>query len=279
MNIIELAQKNNLIKELKDIDIVEDNSIYLNEEKSAYNFKYNAGDIVFVKKYNYNDGTNGSNHLFLIIEDNYIVSMDYFCLLISSQLDKLKYDTNLFLAKDNKNKLKKDSILKLYNIYRIENEDILFKVGEVAQEKAQEIDETCFVRYGDDDKAYTECVKNGLCQTTADIISKKSSISDEQFKEMNDHLEDLKSIVQNYKSDDVKRIYGMNVSNIKWLIDFIEIIKQRDNLDGVEQNVSIAYCSSFLPIMQKIKENQPKEPSPTYSPPDDLFDFEDNGWF
>ena len=153
------------------------------------------------------------------------------------------------------------------------------ELREVAQEKAQEIDETCFVRYGDDDKAYTECVKNGLCQTTADIISKKSSISDEQFKEMNDHLEDLKSIVQNYKSDDVKRIYGMNVSNIKWLIDFIEIIKQRDNLDGVEQNVSIAYCSSFLPIMQKIKENQPKEPSPSYSPPDDLFDFEDNGWF
>ena len=135
MNIIELAKKNNLIKELKDIDIVEDNSIYLNEENSSYNFKYNVGDIVFVKKYNYSNGIKGSNHLFLIIEDNYIVSMDYFCLLISSQLDKLKYDTNLFLAKDFKNKLKKDSIIKLDSIYRIENEDILFKVGEVTQEK------------------------------------------------------------------------------------------------------------------------------------------------
>lgn len=135
MNIIELAKKNNLIKELKDIDIVEDNSIYLNEENSPYNFKYNVGDIVFVKKYNYSDGTKGSNHLFLIIEDNYIVSMDYFCLLISSQLDKLKYETNLFLAKDCKNNLKKDSVLKLDNIYRIENNDILFKVGEVTQEK------------------------------------------------------------------------------------------------------------------------------------------------
>ncbi|HIS90734.1 MAG TPA: type II toxin-antitoxin system PemK/MazF family toxin [Candidatus Faecisoma merdavium] len=135
MNIIELARKNNLIKELKDIDIVEDNSIYLNEENSSYNFKYNVGDIVFVKKYNYSNGTKGSNHLFLIIEDNYIVSMDYFCLLISSQLDKLKYETNLFLAKDCKNNLKKDSILKLDNIYRIENNDILFKVGEVTQEK------------------------------------------------------------------------------------------------------------------------------------------------
>lgn len=107
MNIIELAKKNNLIKELKDIDIIEDNSLYLKEEISSYNFKYNVGDIVFVRKYNYSDGTNGSNHLFLIIEDNYIVSMDYFCLLISSQLDKLKYNTNLFLAKDSKNKLKK----------------------------------------------------------------------------------------------------------------------------------------------------------------------------
>ena len=135
MNIIELALKNNLIKELKDIDIVEDNSIYLNEDQSVYNFKYNVGDIVFVKKYNYKDGSTGSNHLFLIIEDNYIVSMDYFCFLISSQLDKLKYDTNLFLAKDCKNNLKKDSILKLDNIYRIENNDILFKVGEVTQEK------------------------------------------------------------------------------------------------------------------------------------------------
>ncbi len=135
MNIIELARKNNLIKELKDIDIVEDNSIYLNEENSSYNFKYNVGDIVFVKKYNYSNGIKGSNHLFLIIEDNYIVSMDYFCLLISSQLDKLKYETNLFLAKDCKNNLKKDSVLKLDNIYRIENNDILFKVGEVTQEK------------------------------------------------------------------------------------------------------------------------------------------------
>lgn len=135
MNIIELALKNNLIKELKDIDIVEDNSIYLNEEQSIYNFKYNVGDIVFVKKYNYKDGSTGSNHLFLIIEDNYIVSMDYFCFLISSQLNKLKYDTNLFLAKDNQNKLKKDSILKLDSIYRVENNDILFKVGEVTQEK------------------------------------------------------------------------------------------------------------------------------------------------
>ena len=135
MNIIELAKKNNLIKELKDIDINEDNSLYLKEESSSYNFKYNVGDIVFVRKYNYNDGSVGSNHLFLIIEDNYVINMDYFCLLISSQLDKLKYNTNLLLAKDSKNKLKNDSIIKLDSIYRIENEDILFKVGEVTKEK------------------------------------------------------------------------------------------------------------------------------------------------
>ena len=135
MDIIEIAKKNNLIKELQDVEIFEDNSVYLNEESNIYNFKYNVGDIVFVKKYNYNNGTNGFNHLFLIIEDNYVISMDYFCLLISSQLDKLKYKTNLFFAKDEKNNLKKDSILKLDSIYRVENNDILFKVGEVTQEK------------------------------------------------------------------------------------------------------------------------------------------------
>ena len=40
MDIIEIAKKNNLIKELKDVEIFEDNAIYLNEESNIYNFKY-----------------------------------------------------------------------------------------------------------------------------------------------------------------------------------------------------------------------------------------------
>lgn len=128
--LIELAIKNNVIKELKDINVIEDNSIYLNEESVNYNFKYKEGDIIFVKEYLYSDGKVGTNHLFLIIEDNYAITMDYFCFLISSKSDKLKYNTNKLLSKNN---LKKDSIIKLDIIYRIDNSDILFKVGEVTK--------------------------------------------------------------------------------------------------------------------------------------------------
>lgn len=43
----------------------------------------------------------GTNHIFVIIEkDNYAVPIEYFTMLISSHLDKLKFSTNKLLLKD-----------------------------------------------------------------------------------------------------------------------------------------------------------------------------------
>lgn len=140
MTIKEIAYKNGLVRELKDVPKEESLSeeevkYYLNEESSVYNFPYKEGDIVFVSKYYYPSGEEGTNHLFVIIENNYAVSMEYFCFLISSQLQKLSYKENLYLPKSDKNKLRKDSIIKTDIIYRIEEKEINRKIGEVTKEE------------------------------------------------------------------------------------------------------------------------------------------------
>ena len=107
---------------------------FLEEEKEVYD-QYNVGDIVFVKEYLYKNGKKGTNHIFVIIEkDNYAVPIEYFTMLISSHLDKLKFSTNKLLLKDELNKLKRDSIVKTDVIYKVKNEDIEFKIGEVTEE-------------------------------------------------------------------------------------------------------------------------------------------------
>lgn len=89
------------------------------EEKETYN-TYSVGDIVFVKTYTYKNGNLGNNHLFVIIDKgNLVVPIENFCMLISSNLDK-------------------DSIVKTDVIYKIRNEQILFKIGEVDIEKIEE---------------------------------------------------------------------------------------------------------------------------------------------
>ena len=61
--------------------------------------------VVFVNNYEYKDGTSGKNHLFVIIEQNNIaVPIENFGMLISSKIDKVKYQTNRLLQKDDKNK-------------------------------------------------------------------------------------------------------------------------------------------------------------------------------
>ncbi len=94
---------------------------------------------MFVKEYQYDDGTLGYNHLFVIIDqDNAAVPIENFGMLISSNLNKLKFDTNTLLEKDNINNLQKDSIVKTDVIYKIATEQILFKIGTVDNEKVEE---------------------------------------------------------------------------------------------------------------------------------------------
>ena len=59
-------------------------------------------------------------------------------MLISSNLNKLRYSTNKILEKDNVNNLHKDSIVKTDVIYKILNEQIIFKIGKVDKQKIDE---------------------------------------------------------------------------------------------------------------------------------------------
>ena len=110
----------------------------LNEDSEIYSV-YEIGDIVFVKEYTYSDGKIGNNHFFVIIDqNNTAVPIENFGMLISSNLEKLKFKTNILLEKDNTNNLHKDSIVKTDVIYKILNEQILFKIGKVDSEKIEE---------------------------------------------------------------------------------------------------------------------------------------------
>lgn len=110
----------------------------LREESEEYSL-YKVGDIVYVKKYFYLDGSAGENHFFVIIEQNNIaVPIENFGMLISSLLEKLKYKSNVKLEKDEINNLDRDSIVKTDAVYRIHNDQILFKMGEVSLDKIEE---------------------------------------------------------------------------------------------------------------------------------------------
>lgn len=111
----------------------------IKESSVIYGSKYGIGDIVFVKEYGYSDGTKGINHLFVIIDrNNLVVPIENFCMLISSQMNKLKYASNKSLPKDDNNHLNRDSIVKTDVLYKIIDDQILFKVGEVDYQKIKE---------------------------------------------------------------------------------------------------------------------------------------------
>jgi len=147
---LEIAKKQNRIKDLNEafkefppeeewhkgkIDNV------IEEESLEYSY-YKIGDIVYVNYYNYSNGKVGSNHFFVIVEqDNIAVPIENFGMLISSNLEKLKYKSNVKIERNKLNNLKKDSIVKTDVIYKIKNENILFKIGEVTPDKVKEYKE------------------------------------------------------------------------------------------------------------------------------------------
>ena len=96
------------------------------------NIKYEIGDIVFVSKYEYDNGNEGQNHLFVIIsDDDQLVPIEYFGMIISSHIEKEKYSTNVRINKNANNNLHKDSIVKCDYIYNIPVKNIQFKIGRV----------------------------------------------------------------------------------------------------------------------------------------------------
>ena len=120
----------------------------LKEENLEYSY-YKIGDIVFVKKYEYENGKEGNNHLFVIIDqNNFAIPIESFG-MISSQLKKLKYKTNKLLSKDEQNGLEKDSIVKTDVIYIIKESQILFKIGEVDQENIEEYKKSFLEKFKD----------------------------------------------------------------------------------------------------------------------------------
>ena len=123
-----------------------DNYIGVAEEYEEYNinFKYKVGDIVFVKRYKYEDGTEGRNHLFVIINqnNNIAVPIEYLGMIISSKIEKVKYQSNILLPKDNKNNLETDSIVKTDVLYTIESKEIVMKIGKIDGDKIEEYKET-----------------------------------------------------------------------------------------------------------------------------------------
>lgn len=110
----------------------------IKEEEEQYD-KYEIGDIVFVKNYYYKNGEKGENHLFVIIDQNNIaVPIENFGMLISSNLDKLKYTSNKWIKREEKNGLRKDSLVKTDVVYKILNSQISFKIGSVDIDKVEE---------------------------------------------------------------------------------------------------------------------------------------------
>ncbi|MCI8411564.1 MAG: hypothetical protein HFJ40_03845 [Clostridia bacterium] len=59
-------------------------------------------------------------------------------MIVSSNLNKLKFKANKLLEKDEINNLYKDSLVKTDVIYKISNEQIVFKIGIVGYEKIEE---------------------------------------------------------------------------------------------------------------------------------------------
>lgn len=98
--------------------------------------KYDIGDIVYVNEYNYNETKTGDSHLFVIIgDDNQLIPLEYFGLIVSSHIEKSKekseYKYNEPLNKDTINNLKFDSIVKCDKLYEISKSNVQFKIGTV----------------------------------------------------------------------------------------------------------------------------------------------------
>lgn len=94
--------------------------------------KFEIGDIVYVKNYQYKNGEKGTGHCFVIIDDDgQAIDLNYFGFLISSNTQKATYPYNETINRDDTNNLKKDSIVKCDDLIEIAEKEIKFKIGSV----------------------------------------------------------------------------------------------------------------------------------------------------
>lgn len=98
--------------------------------------RYDLGDIVFVNEFDYENSELGKNHLFVVVaDDDRVLPLEYFGLIVSSHREKSKYNSGLKynepLDKDVKNALKRDSIVKCDQLYNFPKANIQFKIGSV----------------------------------------------------------------------------------------------------------------------------------------------------
>ena len=102
--------------------------------------------------YVYPDGKLGSNHLFVIIDkDNTAIPIEYIGMILSSQINKIKFKSNKIIKKDNENNLDKDSIIKTDTVYKLYDKQILFKVGTIEIDKIEEYKQAFYDTLEDDD--------------------------------------------------------------------------------------------------------------------------------
>lgn len=141
MDFIQIAKNRKKIKSLNDIkepvyyNLKEYLFKYVSEEDIKYN-DYKIGDIVFVQRYKYKNGTKGNNHMFLIVDsEKKEQNLLYFGMLISSKIEKTYFKSNKYIQKDKQNNLKKDSIIKTDVIYKIFTKNILLKIGNIDKTK------------------------------------------------------------------------------------------------------------------------------------------------
>lgn len=74
--------------------------------------------------------------MFVIIDkDNTAIPIEYIGMILSSQINKIKFESNKLIKKDNEDNLNKDSIIKTDTVYKLSDKQILFKVGRIEEYK------------------------------------------------------------------------------------------------------------------------------------------------
>ena len=135
---------NNKVRTLDYVKDRDDDCIIREEAEVVYTSskkkekKYKIGDIILVKNFRYPDGSLGTLHPFIIIDKlNLAVPIEHLSMIISSNVKKKKYPTNIFLSKDDKNNLDMDSIVKTDYIYHIHALQINGVTGSVSNDSVK----------------------------------------------------------------------------------------------------------------------------------------------